>query len=99
MTFFVITCTVAVEDAAQNHSDSAWNVCRKRAALISLLEVLQLEDILWAGQPEKRADLVSKSPDLKVSNGFLVAQTSEVKRLLADNKWCEIIILQFINLP
>ena len=46
MTFSVLTCTVAVGDAAQNHSDSAQNVCRKKAAQISLVEVLQLEDIL-----------------------------------------------------
>ena len=39
-------CTVAVEDAAQNHSDSAQSVCRKKAAQISLVQVLQLEDIL-----------------------------------------------------
>ena len=47
MTFSVLTCTVAVGNAAQNHSDSARNVCRKKAAQISLVEVLQLEDILW----------------------------------------------------
>ena len=47
LTFFVLTCTVAVENAAQNHSVSAWNVCQKKAAQISLVEVLQLEDILW----------------------------------------------------
>ena len=47
MTFFVLTCTVAVEDAAQNHSDSAQYVCQIKAAQISLVEVLQLEDILW----------------------------------------------------
>ena len=42
MTFSEICCTVAVGDAAKNHSNSARNVCRKKAAQIS-----QLEDILW----------------------------------------------------
>ena len=46
MTFFVLTCTVAAENAAQNHSDSARNVCRKKAAQIFLVENSQLEDIL-----------------------------------------------------
>ena len=50
-TFFVLTCTVAEGDAAQNHSDSARNVCQKKAAQISLVEVLQLEDILWNDPP------------------------------------------------
>ena len=31
-TFSLLTCTVAVGDAAQNHSDSAQNVCPKKAA-------------------------------------------------------------------
>ena len=46
LTFSLLTCTVAVGDAAQNHSDSAQNVCRKKAAQISLVQVLQLVDIL-----------------------------------------------------
>ena len=46
MTFFVLTCTVAVGDAAQNHSDSARNVCHKEAAQMYFVEVLQLENIL-----------------------------------------------------
>ena len=48
MTFSLSTCTVAVADAAQNHSNSAQNVCRKKAAQISLVQVSQLEDILCA---------------------------------------------------
>ena len=47
MTFSVIYCTVAVGDAAKNYSNSAQNVCRKKAAQISLVEIPQLEDILW----------------------------------------------------
>ena len=46
LTFSLLTCTVAVGDAAQNHSDSAQNVCRKKAAQISLVQISQLEDIL-----------------------------------------------------
>ena len=47
LTFSIFTCTDAVENAAQNHSNSAQNVCRKKAAQISLVENSQLEDILW----------------------------------------------------
>ena len=47
MTFSEICCTVAVGDAAKNHSDSARNVCQKKAAQISVVEDSQLGDILW----------------------------------------------------
>ena len=47
MTFSLLTCTVAVEDAAQNHFNSAQNVCQKKAAQFSLVQISQLEDILW----------------------------------------------------
>ena len=39
-------CTVAVGNAAKNHSNLAWNVCRKKAAQIYLVEFPQLEDTL-----------------------------------------------------
>ena len=47
LTFSVLTCTVAVEDAAKNHANPAQIVSRKLAAQISLVQVPQLEDILW----------------------------------------------------
>ena len=47
LTFSILTCTDAVGDAAQNHSDSARNVFRKKAAQIFLVEYSQLGDILW----------------------------------------------------
>ena len=51
LTHIVLPCTVAVENAARNHSNSAQNVCPKKAALISLVENSQLEDILWPKTP------------------------------------------------
>ena len=57
MTFSLSTCTVAVADAAQNHSNSAQNVCQKIAAQISLVENSQLEDILWVWQRKRVSPL------------------------------------------
>ena len=33
LTFSVLACTVAVKDVAQNHSNSARNVCQRKVAL------------------------------------------------------------------
>ena len=51
MTFSEICCTVATGVAVKNHSNSARNVCRKKAAQIFLVENSQLEDILCPTPP------------------------------------------------
>ena len=48
LTFSILTCSDAVGNAAQNHSDSAWCVCQKEAAQIFFLKYSQLGDILCA---------------------------------------------------
>ena len=66
LTFSVLACPVAVGDAAKNHSNPAQIVCRKKAAQISLVQVLQLEDILWT------------LPCLLIHHHFLTLQNSKL---------------------
>ena len=55
----MLTCTVAVKDAAQNHCNLAWNVCRKKTAQISLVEYSQLGDILCIGIVQRALSTIS----------------------------------------